>query len=260
MGKFDSSKTRVQPVFDQLYDRDSTGRTWLPRLLRLTSCANKVSLPLECDFTIRESRWGDREKKLEPPVALLSWLIRHPEMLAQREAARDPAMPPQRRELLDGSESRMMEALELLRNNPRGERWHVFEGETQPDVFIATPSLVVVIEGKRTEREPTTGTTWILVRHQILRHLDCAWEIRGKRQVIGFFIVQGEDGSEEVPSNWKEFIKNTLCEESLRASLPHRGPEEQSGIAGCFAGATTWERVCREFSIDPRALPVRANH
>lgn len=52
---------------------------------------------------------------------------------------------------------------------PRGERAGVLEGRSSPDVWLATPRAVVVIEGKRTENGPTTHTsfmgvtTWQLV-------------------------------------------------------------------------------------------------
>jgi hypothetical protein len=259
MGKFDSSKTRVMPVFDELLRHDNKGHFWLEKLIGLPICGNRVPLPPGCDFTIQECAWGDMEKKLEPPVALLSWLIRHSQELAKREVARDTAMPDKRRDLLNGSESRMLEALELLRNNPGGEKWHIFEGETQPDVFIRTPTHLVVIEGKRTEPHATTSTTWMPVRHQMLRHLDCAWEIRGNKEVVGFFIVQGENGSEEVPMIWQESALQTTSDEAVGRSLPHRGPDEQNEIAKCFAGVTTWERVCREFGIDLKILPDRTS-
>lgn len=239
MGKYDSSITRVKPVFDQLCQKDPTGRTWLPRLLHLPVCGSRVSLPLECNFTIRRHAWGNNEEKLKPPLALLSWLIRHPHKLAPREAALYASMPKERRELLDGSEVRMIEALELLQDNPLRKKWHIFEGETQPDVFIETSSLLVVIEGKRTEPQPTAKTTWMPIRHQMLRHLDCAWEIRGRKGVVGFFIVQGEDGKEEVPTNWRDFARESVSTEAIRYSLPHRGPEEQRQIGDCFAGVTT---------------------
>jgi hypothetical protein len=159
MGKYDSSKTRVKPVFDWIYAKDPSGLTWLARLLSLPVNGNKVLLPGRCDFEIQEHAWEPLEIELKPPVALLSWLVRHPQKLAQSKAAGDPSMPDERRELLGGSETRILEALDLLRHNPQGKRWHIFEGDTRPDVFITTRSLVVVIEGKRTEHEPTTDTT-----------------------------------------------------------------------------------------------------
>jgi hypothetical protein len=147
-----------------------------------------------------------------------------------------------------GSETRILEGLVLLRNNPNKEDWHLFEGQTQPDVFIQTPSNIVVIEGKRTERAPTTSTKWMAGRHQMLRHIDCAWERAVSRKVVGFFVVEGDpDGG--VPAEWLEHAKQTIGHDAVRSSLPHRGPEEQCDIAACFAGVTTWQRLCKEFDL-----------
>jgi hypothetical protein len=64
---------------------------------------------------------------------------------------------------------------------------------------IETPDALIVIEGKRTESGATIDTTWLTGRHQIWRHIDAAWEIRGRRQVFGFFIVEGEDPDGRLP-------------------------------------------------------------
>jgi hypothetical protein len=109
---------------------------------------------------------------------------------------------------------------------------------------------MTVIEGKRTERQPTVCTKWMSGRHQMLRHIDCAWEIRGKRQVIGFFIVEGDGNDEAVPSEWVDFARETISPSALASSLPHRGPEEQADIASCFIGVTSWQSVCRKFGIN----------
>lgn len=255
MGKKDSSKTRVVPVFDCLYQNDKTGNSWLPKLLCLPTGSNPTSLPVNCDFSIEQIGWGANEKKLDPPVSLLSWLIRHPHKPMSGNLSSDQAKAQKRREWIDGSESRMLEALALLSNNPDGDDWHIFEGKTQPDVFIQTPDLVVVIEGKRTERKPTTSTKWMDGRHQMLRHIACAWEIRGKRQILGFFIVEGDCAQEDVPSPWLDYAKDAIKSDSIASSLPHRGPEEQRSIASCFVGVTTWQRICREFGIDWKQLP-----
>jgi hypothetical protein len=57
VGKYDSSMTRVKPVFDHLYSGDPTGESWLPKLLRLPTCGNVVSLPPECSYRIQEHAW-----------------------------------------------------------------------------------------------------------------------------------------------------------------------------------------------------------
>lgn len=250
MGQRDSSKTRVIPVFDHLIEKDKTGKSWLPRLLRLNSGGNSTALPKNCDFSIQEIGYGLHEKMLDPPASLLSWIIRNPRKPVSGKISSDPVKEKKRLEWMNGSESTILEALALLRNNPNGEDWFIFEGKTQPDVFIKTPDLILVIEGKRTERKPTTSTKWMAGRHQMIRHIDCAWEIKGRRQVIGFFIVEGDGPQGDMPPAWLDYARNTVTPASIDSSLPHRGPEERRSIASCFAGITTWQRICREFEID----------
>lgn len=255
MGRRDSSKTRVVPVFDRLYTNDKTGRKWLPRLLSLPTGADPSPFSYDCDYSIEQVGWGVNEARLDPPVSLLYWLIRHPRKPVSGILSSNRTRAQKRREWIEGSETRMIEALSLLRDNPNSDDWHIFEGKTQPDVFIQTPNLVIVVEGKRTERTPTTSTKWMQGRHQMLRHIDCAWEARGRRQVRGFFIVEGRGTQEAVPSSWLDFARATVGADAIASSLPHRGPEEQRAIAQCFAGVTTWQRVCREFDICWNQLP-----
>jgi hypothetical protein len=255
MGTFDSSLTRVQPVFDHLYRSDPTGGSWLERLLSLPAYGNPLQLPEGCKPEITAHHWGKSEKKLDPPVALLSWLVRHPEHLSHHDLTSSSETDEKRRKLIGGSREQREEALRLLRHNPFNERWHIFEGEMQPDVFIETDDIVVVIEGKRTERTPTTDTTWMKGRHQMLRHLDCAFEAYGDKRLLGFFIVEGNGASPEVPEEWVRFARETTSPETVSLSLPHRGPEEQHQIASAFLGVTTWQRVCKEFDLHWRSLP-----
>ncbi len=255
MGKNDSSKTRVVPIFDCLYKNDKTGLSWLSKLLSLPKGEHQLNLPLDVNLKIQDIGWGDNEKKLVPPVSLLSWLIRNPRKPSSGVLSSNPLKAKKREALINGAEECIIEGLKLLRNNPNGETWHIFEGETQPDVFIKTPDVLIVIEGKRTEREPTTSTKWMLVRHQMLRHIDCAFEIAGGKKVIGFFIVEGEGQSCDVPSQWIKYAKDTINSQVIQSSLPHRGPEEQKRIASSFIGVTTWQQVCKEFDIKWDTLP-----
>lgn len=135
----------------------------------------------------------------------------------------------------------------MLRHPKPKEDWHIFEGSTQPDVYLETEELIVVIEGKRTEHGPTTKTKWMNGRHQMLRHIDCAWEIRGHKKVVGFFIVESLNDTADVPDAWLEHEVDALSNTSVSSSLPHRGPEEQLKIATCFTGVTTWRKICEEF-------------
>jgi hypothetical protein len=125
----------------------------------------------------------------------------------------------------------------------------VLEGLTYPDVYLVTHDALVVIEGKRTEAGATTRTSWMASRSQMLRHIDAAWEIRGRRDVYGFFVVEADDG-QSVPAKWIHAAVSTVSSDSIRSSLPHRSPEEQTEIAASFLGATTWQAIVAAFDLD----------
>lgn len=112
---------------------------------------------------------------------------------------------------------------------------------------IFTPGAIIVIEGKRTETGTTKATRWMKIRHQILRHIDDAWEIRDKRRVFGFFIVESD--TTEVPEKWINEMRQTISESAVNGSLPHRTIKERAEIRNCFIGATTWKAICQEFNI-----------
>jgi hypothetical protein len=119
--------------------------------------------------------------------------VQHGHLLQQTPAKTSAATQVKRQAVLNRDPHTIAEALAYLAQ-PRIPRhaWYIFEGTTRPDVYLETPDVLIVIEGKRTEREPTSHTEWMPRRHQLLRHLDCAWEVRGQRTVLGFFIVEGQ--------------------------------------------------------------------
>ncbi len=55
------------------------------------------------------------------------------------------------------------------------------------------------------------------------------------------------------------YASKTVTPASIDSSLPHWGPEERRSIASCFAGITTWQRICREFEIDFTELPDKVD-
>src|SRR5919108_1911084 len=73
------------------------------------------------------------------------------------------------------------------------------------------------------------------------------------RHVFGFFLVEGEPSApSEVPQRWQEFTHETVSEDVLSESLPHRSDEERARIAEAFLGATTWQALCGDLGIDWR--------
>lgn len=241
-GKYDSSLTRVAPLFDTLKSRDSSGQSWLPELLALPLSGSRKVRP-DSLGALQEACWGANERKLMPPVALLSWLIRN---LQPRNG--QPELNEDRQKLLARDPAQIERALTKLRTGKLNRSWNVLEGPSFPDAFLSTNDAVIVIEGKRTERGPTTLTKWMPIRHQMLRHLDTAFEILGNRSLFGFFIVEGEDDG-RTPVLWQEACAQVLTSEALKQSLPHRSDADRQIIAEAFIGATTWQMCCRSLQV-----------
>lgn len=249
-GQLDSSRTRVAPFFNYLLEHDSTGQSWLPRLLALpvggTPRPESPSLGPLVDHA-----WWPGERALEAPPALLSWLVRN---LKCPSSMKEDRIRSERRDLVDRDPDRVERALRLLETRPAAREWHVMEGPTYPDAYLATGETVAVIEGKRTESGPTESTTWMSLRHQILRHLDGALGPAGPRELVGFLMVEGTaDGS--VPQLCLDACASTLDPEVLRQSLPHRSPEEREYIAAAFLGVVTWQHACEELGVPLEQLP-----
>ncbi|MBW3540974.1 MAG: hypothetical protein KY476_11945 [Planctomycetes bacterium] len=253
MGKRDSSLTRVKPVFDYLLEHDSTGGSWLAQLLAMPSGVSRQSIARCSPLT--QHRWAPREQKLKPPRDLLRWLVEH--------------LPPQPKDAFSDSETGRKRAALSLRDRDtihealgyldqsalRSKVWYVLEGPSQPDIYLATDDFLVVVEGKRTESGPTTHTKWMPVRHQMLRHIDAAFEVRGSKAVLGFFIVEGEPpDSCLVPPAWLTAAAATVSPDVLASSLPHRSQPERDELAKAFIGVTTWQRVCAELGVPTTVL------
>jgi hypothetical protein len=178
---------------------------------------------------------------LPPPATLLAHLV-------EREPA-EVLGDDLRSRLLGGDPQARAAAIKVLEDRSPDsleKGWAILEGPTSVDAYLETTDLIVVVEGKRTESGPTTQTTFMPVRHQMLRAIDAAWDVRGARDVVGFFIVGRDSVS---------YARTTLDPSAITASLPHRSLDERERIARAFLGVTTWDDVCAEFDIDVRALP-----
>jgi hypothetical protein len=256
VGIYDSARTRIAPVFGRLQCLDPSGRLWLQGLLELGN-TRKLPRPQAGTAGLRVARWWPRQVRLAAPPGLLRWLLENAEKPRHAAAwGRHPEVKENRRRVVDRDAATVAEALRRLEERRRsGRAWYVLERPTLPDVYLDTEEVVVVIEGKRSEPGPTTSTAWMPVRHQMLRQLDSAWEVRQGRRIYGLFVVEGDEGSGSVaPSVWRQVADLTISEEVLRGSLPHRTPEERSEIANSLLGVTTWQAVCEEFQIPSQVL------
>jgi hypothetical protein len=257
MGIYDSSRTRVAPVFGRLQCLDPSGELWLQGLLELAN-TRKVPRPQAGTSRLRVAKWWPREARLAAPSGLLQWLLQHAEEPQSPKAwGRRPEVVANRRRIVDRDADTLaagLKSLQARRSSPRA--WYVLEGPSQPDVYLASDDAVIVVEGKRTEAVLATSTDWMRVRHQMLRHLDAAWEHRQGRRIYGLFIVEAENGtpSIEPSSTWHEAVELTVSDKVLNGSMPHRSLEERSQIASALLGVTTWQAVCDEFQIPREVL------
>ncbi len=195
--------------------------------------------------------WGQNERPLQPPRELLEWLVRNVsvESVAQSRDAGETLN--KRRSLANSDPEVLKQALERLRAGERGRKWFVLEGKSFPDAYLEAHRIVLVVEGKRTERSTTTKTKWMGKRSQLIRHMDAAWEVASGRAVFGLLLVEGElPDPLLVPEQWYAASTEQLRHDLLIPSLPHRGAEERQAIADGVLGVATWQRVCREFAID----------
>ena len=193
MGRLDSSKTRVAPVFDRLFDCDPTGAVWLDRLIRLGSRASEVDLPSPVgELVPGHLRWWERnERRLSPSLGLLEYLVRNITAEKVMESRTSEKTRRKRLALARRDLDVVQEALTRLRAGEKGKEWFVLEGESRPDAYIETDSIVLVVEGKRTERSTTNKTTFMPWRSQLIRHMDTAWEVADGRRVLACIIREG---------------------------------------------------------------------
>lgn len=253
MGLRNSSKTRVAPVFAALFAKDRTGRLWLPQLLGLGS--RSKALDTERDVgTLPEDHppwWGDNERSLEPPRSLLRWLVCNASPPKNPKSWGSGDTRAKRERLVRRDQQTIREALRLLEERPRRRAWYVLEGESRPDACLQTEHLLLVVEGKRTERGATTSTSWMSGRSQILRHMDAAWDIRNGRRVVGLMVVEGSgpDDQAAIGRHWLRESEGQIAEGMLAASLPHRSADERQALAAGFLGVTTWQAINRAFKL-----------
>jgi hypothetical protein len=256
VGIYDSSRTRVAPVFGRLQCFDPTGRYWLQSLVELAN-TRKVPDVSVGDSRLTVAKWWPREARLSAPPSLLRWLLANAGEPRKASAwGHRPEVRERRRRIVDRDAATVAEALEILeKQRASGRAWYVLEGPTQPDAYLATDDVIVVIEGKRTEAGPETSTEWMNTRHQMIRHLDAAWEIRQNRRVYGLFIVEAtEEEATAPPRSWLDAVDLTVSGDALKGSLPHRTPEEQKMIGDALLGVATWQAVCVEFNLPLEVL------
>jgi hypothetical protein len=263
-GIYNSSLTRVQPFFEQLFDRDATGGSWLPRLFAAAPSAHSAlgDIADEPGALIRTllgphpSSAAPRacfEFEVPPPRRLLQWFIDHPDRIrwpASRTFGEETTR--MRRALLEdeppGREAAQADALRLIdERSPSDRGWWRFEGSSSIDCVIATDRLVITIEGKRTE-PLSPSTDWYPARTQLVRNLEAARQLAHGRRWGTLLMSEAL-----IPEGAFASVAASLDD-----AAPHLAEAEHAELQAAYLGNMTWSDACAAVSIDPKSLPDTA--
>lgn len=248
MGDFDSTKTRVTPLMDYLGED----------ILKINKFLSLFDNKIEIKDKIIEICYGKKtdghkgEKSIPAPLSLLWWYVNNPEKLARDNNIQDKKGRPSaetianREAFFNNDKIKVQEAkdgiTELINKriikyrNPYSP-WYVFEGYTNPDIYLKTESAIFVGEAKRTEPKLTGSVKWYEKRDQLIRHIDSVFD-KGKK-VYSFFILDNK--------NYKDLDKHGKDFDYYKQSLPHRSDEDIKKFMKTYIGCITWDEIAEEF-------------
>lgn len=270
---YNSSLTRVYPLFGRLISQDPTGHSWLPAILQLAYGTDPQPFPLPenigsllPDLVIKHSISGNAlkyhgvdsidlprcfEKSIPPSYSFLRWLIEHPERLTWPDhgKARFSARTQNKREDLLGwrgidrqviAQHEALNALEQTGAKRSQGKWWAFEGTTSVDCYLETENILLLIEGKRTE-PLSASVNWYPGRNQLVRNLEVAQELAGDKPFAVLLIA--EDNFDP------------LTPGIINISLPHFSSEERQTLMQHYLGCLTWRQVCDSVGVPYESLP-----
>lgn len=236
MGIFDSSLYRVRPLMETV-EKDNSALTALLSLVGIP--------PLSAPQCYRYNGENCTEIQLKPTKKHLSALIDH---MATKNHAPASVKGKDRTELFFGDPqtrakacARAKQALEAQYGSLKSsdKAWFLFEGFSNPDIFIEGKDYVIVCEGKWTEPHLTTTTTHLSdkneYRSQMVRHIQGALNHTNKK-VYAFYIV--DDSCAYKQALTKECFSNQLKKETIGLE-----PDEEFKMIEAFYGYTTWQDI-----------------
>lgn len=236
MGRYNSSIYRVRPLMEYLENNYDAFLSILS-LVRIDS----LGKPL----IYRYDGVSCTEMQLKPTKQHLLALI---SLMATKQHGKVNVKGKNRLELFFGEPNVRQSTCEKAKSEleakydtltAQDRPWYIFEGYTNPDIFIEGDDYVIVCEGKWTEPHITTTTTYLSsvgeYRYQMIRHIQGALNYTNKN-VYAFYIVDAECGYTEDLN--KESFDRQLELETIQ-------PEgiEKGKISNSFYGYTTWQAI-----------------
>jgi hypothetical protein len=249
MGQFNSSFTRVQPIFVALRTQDPTGVSWLPELWRIATGSRQID-PLPPPTSGPLLPGAGFERVVPPSVAFLRWAIRNPDRLTTLPAPDYGAtgeVSKEKRAALFGSDGAlrarvMAEALAAIESSTAAgsaQQWWAFEGFTHVDACFETAEAVVFIEGKRTE-SVSPSTRWFRHRNQLWRNVEVAGELaRGRAFGVILCVENVESGLGALAD----------AEAAREASLPHLSESQRAELDRHLLGYVAWSEIVERFAL-----------
>jgi hypothetical protein len=252
MGRYNSSLTRVQPVFSALLSVDSTGAAWLSRLWQMATARRLSSAAPSCSHLLTG---GTFERAVPPSAAFLRWAIQNPERLTPLRAPEYGATGAEaqvKRAALFGTDAAErhraqtdgLGALERLGAIGSARQWWAFEGFTHVDATLETRDCLLFIEGKRTETV-SASTRWFRQRNQLWRNVEVAGEIAAGRQ-FGVLLAVEDNASGDTALAVAERVRD--------ASYPHLSDERRRELDAHLLGYVVWSDLVDTFGLSPAVL------
>ena len=236
MGKYNSSIYRVRPLM-KIVEADYQA------FLKLLSLVGIDALSTPGVF--RYDGENCTEMQLKPTKTHLKSLI---DYLAEKTPFKGSIKGQDRKNLFYGTLTERKQACQKakseLENNydkltAADRPWYMFEGFTNPDIFIEGEDYVIICEGKWTEPHITTTTTYLSskgeYRNQMIRHIQGALNYTNKK-VYAFYIVDANCGYTN------ELTKESFCNQLNLETIP-LGEIEKRAISESYFGYATWQDI-----------------
>ena len=236
MGEKNSTETRVKPLFDFI-DSDINK---LNQLLGMFDKNQKIEKDSLIKIQYKDGKNGEKEERLPPSKSLLIWMLKNLNELNKEKNYDTKSISK------ETVEKTLDEAIRKINSSSKlpNQAWYIFEGVSSPDIFIETTNSIYVGEGKRTEPNTTTNTTWLKQRDQLIRYIDSLLD--QPKNIYSFYILEKETYLKRA---YAESMKLYSSKDYFNQNLRHRDEVEILRAFNSYIGFLFWEDIADYFKI-----------
>jgi hypothetical protein len=243
----ETSLTRVQPLFKQLYRRDPSGIGWLTRLLSMGSRVPTGGTDASADQDPGSLRLSPQfEVPVASPRDYLKTLVASRERLLEAAATKDltklnPLNREKRERLMRGEPATLKEAQKFIEADrlPGKGKWWILEGLSKINCVLLSERTTIFIDGRRTEIKLTEHVFWDPRRNQVFRNLDCLRSLCSPG-ISCYLLLVVEKGT-ELEKAAAALDQN--CVRAARDSWPHLDRAAGDQLLRRYLGFTTWQDI-----------------